>query len=181
MVAITVYFLLSIAFYAFFAPFLGSDGYEHIAVGAYTFLALSVFFLYIRCTAINPADPGISKPCTGKMGEEGCVEEDSLVKQPVELSWRVFFCGCIVEEDCRRDHIINRQQGSQTNFRSFVHPIQIKQTLIAVGILPETNSDDALFCTLCNAEVRRFSKHCRSCDKCVDGFDHHCRVCKKTN
>ncbi|CAM8970146.1 unnamed protein product [Rhodiola kirilowii] len=37
-------------------------------------------------------------------------------------------------------------------------------------------SEDALFCTLCNTEVRKFSKHCRSCDKCVDGFDHHyCR------
>ncbi|KAL1567583.1 putative protein S-acyltransferase 19 [Salvia divinorum] len=35
--------------------------------------------------------------------------------------------------------------------------------------------EDALFCTLCNAEVWKFSKHCRSCDKCVDGFDHHCR------
>ncbi|CAN1315746.1 Protein S-acyltransferase 21 [Linum perenne] len=37
------------------------------------------------------------------------------------------------------------------------------------------SGEDALFCTLCNAEVRKFSKHCRSCDKCVDGFDHHCR------
>ncbi|CAN0927333.1 Protein S-acyltransferase 21 [Linum grandiflorum] len=37
------------------------------------------------------------------------------------------------------------------------------------------SGEEALFCTLCNAEVRKFSKHCRSCDKCVDGFDHHCR------
>ncbi|KAH7441090.1 hypothetical protein KP509_03G025100 [Ceratopteris richardii] len=35
--------------------------------------------------------------------------------------------------------------------------------------------EDVLYCTLCNAEVRKYSKHCRSCDKCVDGFDHHCR------
>jgi len=39
----------------------------------------------------------------------------------------------------------------------------------------EADGEGALFCTLCNAEVRKFSKHCRSCDKCVDGFDHHCR------
>uniref|UniRef100_A0A0A9CXM7 S-acyltransferase n=1 Tax=Arundo donax TaxID=35708 RepID=A0A0A9CXM7_ARUDO len=39
----------------------------------------------------------------------------------------------------------------------------------------QVDGEDALFCTLCNAEVGKFSKHCRSCDKCVDGFDHHCR------
>ncbi|XP_050232828.1 probable protein S-acyltransferase 19 isoform X2 [Mercurialis annua] len=57
------------------------------------------------------------------------------------------FCALFVLEDCR------------------------KQDSAAEEQVPE----DALFCTLCNAEVRRFSKHCRSCDKCVDGFDHHCR------
>ena len=95
MVAITVFFLLSVAFYAFFAPFLGKDIYEYIAIGIYSFLvsatgassssifeimrslslslspvvaflflllsfqALCVFILYVRCTAIDPADPGI--------------------------------------------------------------------------------------------------------------------------
>ncbi|KAK3143881.1 hypothetical protein QOZ80_4AG0306170 [Eleusine coracana subsp. coracana] len=39
----------------------------------------------------------------------------------------------------------------------------------------EEDGEEALFCTLCNAEVHKHSKHCRSCDKCVDGFDHHCR------
>ena len=83
--AITVYFLLSVAFYAFFSPFLGKDIYEHVAIGVYSFLvndlltlqsaismffmitivittifqALCVFILYVRCTAIDPADPGI--------------------------------------------------------------------------------------------------------------------------
>ncbi|KAI3762173.1 hypothetical protein L1987_52597 [Smallanthus sonchifolius] len=58
-VAITVYFLLSVAFYAFYSPFLGKDIYEHVAIGVYSFLALCVFILYVRCTAIDPADPGI--------------------------------------------------------------------------------------------------------------------------
>lgn len=95
LVAITVFFVLSVAFYAFFAPFLGKVIYEYVAIGVYsvlvstmmlfpaffividfffgyffaallhfpTFLinsqALSVFILYVRCTAIDPADPGI--------------------------------------------------------------------------------------------------------------------------
>lgn len=37
-IAITVYFLLSIAFYAFFAPFLGQDLYEDVATGVYSLL-----------------------------------------------------------------------------------------------------------------------------------------------
>uniref|UniRef100_A0A7C9F2U6 S-acyltransferase n=1 Tax=Opuntia streptacantha TaxID=393608 RepID=A0A7C9F2U6_OPUST len=59
-----------------------------------------------------------------------------------------FLCFCLVHEDCRKDEEVLQQPSGE---------------------------EEALFCTLCNAEVRKFSKHCRSCDKCVDGFDHHCR------
>lgn len=37
-VAITVFSLLSVAFFAFFAPFLGNDIYEYVAMGVYSFL-----------------------------------------------------------------------------------------------------------------------------------------------
>lgn len=41
-VAITVFFMLSIAYYAFFAPFLGKDVYEYVAIGVYSaFVSLS--------------------------------------------------------------------------------------------------------------------------------------------
>ncbi|XVF85876.1 hypothetical protein PTKIN_Ptkin17bG0153200 [Pterospermum kingtungense] len=37
-------------------------------------------------------------------------------------------------------------------------------------------SEDGMFyCSLCEVEVFKYSKHCRVCDKCVDRFDHHCR------
>ncbi|KAL8142321.1 hypothetical protein V2J09_015353 [Rumex salicifolius] len=37
-------------------------------------------------------------------------------------------------------------------------------------------SEDGMFyCSLCEVEVFKYSKHCRVCDKCVDSFDHHCR------
>ncbi|KAI9200426.1 hypothetical protein LWI28_007797 [Acer negundo] len=168
-VAITVFFLLSVAYYAFFAPFLGKDLYEFVAVGVYSVLAFSVFILYVRCTAIDPADPGIlveadktsvhkSQYDTELPGNASSIEEPSRVglrnggKSDKHGSGccskiGVFFCGCIVKEDCRKDDDLLQQFGDE----------------------------DALFCTLCNAEVGKFSKHCRSCDKCVDGFDHHCR------
>nr|GLL18021.1 probable protein S-acyltransferase 19 [Ipomoea trifida] len=58
-VAITVFCLLVVAFYAFFSPFLGGHVWEYVLVGVYSPVALLVFILYVRCTAINPADPGI--------------------------------------------------------------------------------------------------------------------------
>ncbi|XP_030535518.1 protein S-acyltransferase 21 [Rhodamnia argentea] len=169
-VAITLFFLLSVAFYAFFAPFLGKDIYEYVALGVYSLLALSVFILYVRCTAINPADPGISvevdrtsayKSHTGtdlggntdsmeepgKAGQRNGEKSDSH-NACCRLILGGFFCGFLVKEDCRKDEDHLEEQ---------------------------TGDEDALFCTLCNAEVHKFSKHCRSCAKCVDGFDHHCR------
>ncbi|KAL3830533.1 hypothetical protein ACJIZ3_019335 [Penstemon smallii] len=168
-VAITVFFLLSVAFYAFFAPFLGKDIYEYIATGIYSLLALSVFVLYVRCTGIDPADPGIiieadktslhrSQNGTELTGNLSTAEEPSKVglknggtsyRHETGCCSKVggCLCGFLVKEDCRKDE----------------------------DNIEEQIEEEALFCTLCNAEVRKFSKHCRSCDKCVDGFDHHCR------
>ncbi|XP_072989317.1 protein S-acyltransferase 21-like [Typha latifolia] len=163
-VAITVFFLLSIAFYAFFAPFLGKDLYEYVAAGVYSFLALSVLIFYVRCTAIDPADPGImigfdeslalaqkSQRDGGSLEEPSKIvlrTEDSIPKHKTCSDFSCFCCAIFVKEDCRTDEDVGQQQDS---------------------------GDEALFCTLCNAEVHTSSKHCRSCDKCVDGFDHHCR------
>ncbi|KAI7737759.1 hypothetical protein M8C21_013254 [Ambrosia artemisiifolia] len=38
-----------------------------------------------------------------------------------------------------------------------------------------TSEDGMFYCSLCEVEVFKYSKHCRVCDKCVDRFDHHCR------
>ncbi|KAJ4811747.1 S-acyltransferase [Rhynchospora pubera] len=161
-IAIAVYFLLCIAFYIFFLPFLGKDIYQNIALSIYSFLALSVFILYVRCTAINPADPGILINMEDDLGTKSQKGEDD-VDEPGKTDIRTeedtksqrglckvccFPCAIFAKEDCRKNlEVTEDQEGEQ----------------------------DALFCTLCNAEVRKFSKHCRSCDKCVDGFDHHCR------
>lgn len=172
-VAITVFFLLSVAFYAFFAPFLGKDVYEYISVGTYSLLAICVFLLYVRCTAIDPADPGIlveldKTPAYRSRSEMDMPRNASSIEESGNIGPKngkksnsgerhdstscsklgAFFCVCFVREDCRSDEDSHQQQSGE---------------------------EDVLFCTLCNAEVRKFSKHCRSCDKCVDGFDHHCR------
>ncbi|XP_010914208.1 probable protein S-acyltransferase 19 [Elaeis guineensis] len=197
-VAITVFFLLVVAFYAFFAPFLGKRIFEYASIAVYTPVALTVFILYVRCTRINPADPGImfkfddefinipkNNPgmpdiglpdnyynnSTGSHSSPSSACRSSLDGNPnkkaspggdVRINIPVgpprksrshccrfggFICALFVKEDCRKPETTEHQ----------------------------ASVEDALFCTLCNAEVRKFSKHCRSCDKCVDGFDHHCR------
>ncbi|KAI7980277.1 putative protein S-acyltransferase 19 [Camellia lanceoleosa] len=192
-VAITVFCLLVVAFYAFFAPFLGGQIWEYALFGTYSLVALLVFILYVRSTAINPADPGImskfdfgNKPNSKlelstnsrKFNELGTATHSSpssarssmtgvnSVRKGSEEQTRIdtqmeppsgrsschivggILCAAFVHEDCRKQDEAADQQGT---------------------------GEDALYCTLCEAEVRKFSKHCRSCDKCVDGFDHHCR------
>ncbi|KAJ0753499.1 putative protein S-acyltransferase [Helianthus annuus] len=39
----------------------------------------------------------------------------------------------------------------------------------------QTSEDGIFYCSLCEVEVFKYSKHCRVCDKCVDRFDHHCK------
>ncbi|CAH2059555.1 unnamed protein product [Thlaspi arvense] len=153
-VAITVFFLLTIGYYAFFAPFLGKKLYEYVAVGVYSFLAFSVLVLYIRCTGIDPADPGIFVEAVNTPAHKS--QTSSYVPENVPYTRHGsgccnavgrFVCGFLVIQDCRRD----TQQDQSCE------------------------QEEALFCSLCRAEVREFSKHCRSCGKCIDGFDHHCR------
>ncbi|KAJ0974509.1 hypothetical protein J5N97_016474 [Dioscorea zingiberensis] len=128
-VAITVFFILSIAFYAFFAPFLGKSLYEYVAVGVYSFLVRD--------------GTSIEEPKKVALESE---EKHRRCNTKICSTICGFFCGFIVKEDCRKNESMQ-----------------------------QANNDEALFCTLCNAEVQKDSKHCRSCDKCVDGFDHHCR------
>jgi len=37
------------------------------------------------------------------------------------------------------------------------------------------NTENQIYCYLCETNVHKSSKHCRSCDKCIVRFDHHCK------
>ncbi|RLN04311.1 putative protein S-acyltransferase 19 [Panicum miliaceum] len=170
-VAITVFLLLVVAFYAFFAPFLGKQVLEYVAIGTYTFVAFAVFILYIRCTSINPADPGImsqfedgfidapgstadiqgtnlpektdtaagtnSSASTCKSSLDGRSNRGGLAAGDANIDLRSqpprnsrscllggLVCALFIKEDCRKFDDSENQVGGE----------------------------DALFCTLCNAE-----------------------------
>uniref|UniRef100_A0A162ADN0 S-acyltransferase n=1 Tax=Daucus carota subsp. sativus TaxID=79200 RepID=A0A162ADN0_DAUCS len=185
-VAITVFCLLVVAFYTFFAPFLGGRIWEYALVATYSTAALLVFILYVRSTAINPADPGIMFRFDSVMTNQA----KNMPRQNHEKSTAVHSSLSRASRSPIPTHNSLRKGSIEVNEYQ-MEASKKKTECTAGGILCalyvhedcrinvtaeyEGTREDALFCTLCDSEVRKFSKHCRSCDKCVDGFDHHCR------
>ncbi|URE33306.1 DHHC palmitoyltransferase [Musa troglodytarum] len=195
-VAITVFFLLVVAFYAFFAPFLGKRIFEYASVAVYTPVAIAVFILYVRCTRINPADPGIMSKFDNEFKYQrnkkpgmpnGTLPSNHENNASGAHSSPTSACRSSLDGSNRKvsaieDATINmstdpqRQSSACCGIGGFMCALFAKEDCRKLEDTEEqAGGEDALFCTLCNSEVRKYSKHCRSCDKCVDGFDHHCR------
>ncbi|MCH95792.1 putative protein S-acyltransferase 19, partial [Trifolium medium] len=173
-VAITVFCLLVIAFYAFLAPFVGGHILEYIFVGVYSPVALIVFILYVRCTAINPADPGIMSKfdprvvnrfdsAHGLLGKHQSSERDvaagghsSPSSAASKRSMTNMSKKSSVEDPDRVQD--SRYQNNPNSCDAiggifcilFSHEDCRKQEETADE---QGGGEDALFCTLCNSEV----------------------------
>ncbi|PON79601.1 Zinc finger, DHHC-type, palmitoyltransferase [Parasponia andersonii] len=195
-VAVAVFLALGFAFYVFFAPFVGKKMFQYIVMGLYTPLITCVFSLYIWCAASDPADPGVFKSkkylkipdCAKhsgqkesklggesisslhdanavKVGEEPLDEDvmgkdaDSKVStvdtEKKNASREHSSCLLLVCSPCA--YICNCSSSSEESSTQ------------------QMSEEGMFYCSLCEVEVFKYSKHCRVCDKCVDRFDHHCR------
>ncbi|XP_020101496.1 protein S-acyltransferase 18 [Ananas comosus] len=169
-VGTAVFIVLVSAFYIFLGPFLGNRIVENTALTLFSFTAISVAVLYVRCTAIDPTDRTDARkrrgPKSGKLPR---------------INYRHIFCHIVVRflrklEDKILSCCIRRNYLEQWNSSIQLEPLLPFPLVVTDdAVSPHRKGDDISFCALCDFEVRRNSKHCRSCDRCVDGFDHHCR------
>ncbi|XP_073270801.1 probable protein S-acyltransferase 22 isoform X5 [Primulina huaijiensis] len=189
-VAVAVFLTLGFAFYVLFAPFLGKMLYHYVVMGIYTPLIICVFGLYVWCAAVDPADPGVfrskkylkvppnknnSKPSTQKLSGEPDPVQDANVS--------------ITREETNDNNKSESLPTADGNTVLEKLNLSSHKKLSFLALLPcafvfnsreqssvQHMSEDGMFyCSLCEVEVFKYSKHCRVCDKCVDHFDHHCR------
>lgn len=197
-VAVAVFLALGFAFYVFFAPFVGKRFYQYIVMGLYTPLIICAFSLYIWCAGADPADPGVFKSKKylnipdykqharlkeSKLGGESTssIQDANALtigQKPTDNGMK--------DMDTRtEDHTAEIEKKDPSSQQSSCF-------MALVGLFPcaflcnctspqeefseQKMSEDGMFyCSLCEVEVFKYSKHCRVCDKCVDRFDHHCR------
>ncbi|KAL7163822.1 hypothetical protein ACSBR2_039859 [Camellia fascicularis] len=197
-VAVAVFVALGFAFYVFFAPFVGKKLFQYIAIGLYTPLIICVFSLYIWCAAADPADPGVFKskkylkiPDSKKhawLGESklGGESTSSIQDATATTIGGKSFDKSTKDMDSTAEDYTNE---IETKNASSQYPSGF---MALFAFLPcafmcncsspneesseqQLSEDGMFYCSLCEVEVFKYSKHCRVCDKCVDRFDHHCR------
>ncbi|XP_034932190.1 probable protein S-acyltransferase 22 [Populus alba] len=193
-VAVAVFLALGFAFYVFFAPFVGRKLFQYIAMGIYTPLITCAFGLYIWCAAADPADPGVFRskkylkiPDSEKHNPQkdsklggGSTSSilDANASTVVGNSLEKEVVGAESTKKEPKTQIDKVSSGNSSCFQWVFFPCAFicnRCSSSDESSELQMSEDGMFYCSLCEVEVFKYSKHCRVCDKCVDRFDHHCR------
>ncbi|KAJ4870982.1 putative protein S-acyltransferase 22 [Raphanus sativus] len=184
-VAVAVFLALGFAFYVFFAPFVGSKIHQYIAMGIYTPLITCVVGLYIWCAASDPADRGVFRskkylkvPENGKFPQSKGSTKDGCGGSATGVGAKSHDSTCVQDQE----NGTNTKKPESSQRSCFLRVLCSPCALICgccsgrdESSEQQMSEDGMFYCSLCEVEVFKYSKHCRVCDKCVDRFDHHCR------
>ncbi|KAJ7953867.1 S-acyltransferase [Quillaja saponaria] len=196
-VAIAVFLALAFAFYVFFAPFVGRTIFQYIVMGLYTPLIMCVFGLYIWCAAADPADPGVFKSkkyCKIPVNAKLAKIKDSKLGGGGSTS-SIYNANASTVGAKTLDNEVPGTDATMKDPATLVEKKHMSSALSSCFLLlcspcaficncssskeesseKQTSEEGMFYCSLCDVEVFKYSKHCRVCDKCVDCFDHHCR------
>ncbi|KAJ9187439.1 hypothetical protein P3X46_002894 [Hevea brasiliensis] len=195
-VAVAVFLALGFAFYVFFAPFVGKKIFQYTMMGIYTPLITCVFGLYIWCAAADPADPGVfrskkylniphdRKHFQQKDSKLGVGGESTSSMHDANVSTvgaNSVHKGSEVADATLKDpntDFENAKSGNSSCLLWALFPCALICNFCSSSdesSSQQMSEDGMFYCSLCEVEVFKYSKHCRVCDKCVDRFDHHCR------